>query len=183
MKKRNFLLTFLVANFFAGSTTFAQNLLQNGKFEQAATGWEAISSQANPIIEHSKSYQDYGLADNFVGTNFVELDAVSAIQQTITTKKDEKYTLVFSYSHRPNAGDKELIVLVNGKPVYTEKIANTPDAGSFRYKHTVFTANGEKATIGFYVVSLNGDESKGVLLTNVLAGIENETDLNLYYSY
>lgn len=162
----------------------AQNLLLNGKFNPQEKGWETLRSQGElPKIEQSSAYKAYGLSDKFAGLSFVELDALSAVQQTVATEKGEKYTLVYSYSHRPNAGDKQLIVLLNGKPIYTETIPNTSEPGRFRYHHCSFTADNAQSTLAFYVVSLSGEENQGVLLTDVSLGKESEINLNLYYSY
>ena len=184
MKK---ILLLFVCALFAGST-FAQNLIENGRFEDGTKGWDVLLSGDNEqiksySIEQSDSYETYGLAENFAGINFVELDSKSGLQQTMETKKNQDYLLVFAYSHRPAAGDKQLIVSVNGQPMYTYKIANNDVQGEFEYKHIQYKAESEKTTIAFYVVSLSGDEDKGVLMTDVLFSKESEVDLDLYYDY
>ena len=184
MKK--ILLLFVVV--LLGADAFAQNLIQNGRFENGTESWEVLLSDENQqikayTIEQSDAYETYGLAENFAGIHFVELDAKSGLQQTMETKKDQDYLLVFAYSHRPGAGNKQLIVSVNGVPTYTYKIENKDGQGQFEYKHIKHKADSEKTTIAFYVVSLDGDEDKGVLMTDVLFSKEAEVDLDLYYDY
>lgn len=168
---------------FAGML-WSQNLLQNGKFAQEQNGWTTLRSQETiRAIERSQSYRDYGLSDQFAGLSFVELDAFSAIQQSIATEKGQSYLVAYLYSHRPAAGDKQLIVLANGKPIHTEKIANQSESGRFRSHRLSFTADSDQTVLAFYIVSLSGAEEQGILLTDIYAGKEGEVDLNLYYSY
>ena len=161
------------------------NLVKNGQFVDGTKHWEVLLNDSKePIkahIEHGSSYKEYGLADNFVGTNFVELDQKSAIQQAIPTRKGESYTLIFAYAHRPGAGSKQLIVKAGGKAIYTTTVKNSDAEGSFIYKNITFTATDKETKIGFYSVSiLGGAEDKGILLTDVLCNISSEVDLKRF---
>lgn len=182
------LFTFIYSFLFFTMTLIGQeNLVKNGQFTEGTTGWDVfLVDKSQPIkahIEHGDSYKDYGLADNFVGTNFVELDQKSAIEQTLLTRKGESYTLVFAYAHRPNAGTKQLIVTVGNKAVYTRTIENSDAQGRFTYKHITFIASEHKTKIGFHSVSiLSGAEDKGILLTDVLCNFSSEVDIKRYSS-
>lgn len=180
-------LAFLMAFIFGTTGLCAQNLLKNGQFSEGIKHWKVLLEEtaASPIKAHvvKKGATEHGLADNYVGTNFVELDAHTAIRQTVKTKEAEEYLLVFAFAHRPNAGDKQLIISIDGKPLYTHKIENNAQSGTFQYKHVKYTAIGKQATIEFNVVSLNGDENIGVLLTDVLFNLEEAVDLKLFYKY
>ncbi|MCH2043265.1 MAG: DUF642 domain-containing protein [Saprospiraceae bacterium] len=166
----------------------ANNLIQNGKFEKGVESWQVLLVDENePIkagnIEYSSMYDAYGLADNFAGTHFVELDALSGIQQTIATEKQTKYVLLFAYTHRPNAGDKHFIIRSGNEVIYTKKIENTEKLGNFQYAHIEFEATSDQTNIQFYVASLNGTLDKGILLTDVICSKAKEIDLDLYYEY
>jgi len=180
-------LTFAAGLFFMTATSlFAQdNLIKNGQFTEGTEDWKVLLNNENePIkahIEHGESYKEYGLADNFIGTNFVELDEKSAIQQVIPTQKGANYTLVFAYAHRPDAGTKQLIVTAGGKAVYTTTIKNSDAEGAFVYKSANFIATQNETKIGFYSVSiLGGAEDKGILLTDVLCNKSSEVDLKQF---
>lgn len=163
----------LVALLWTSATVCAQdNLIHNGQFTTGTAGWSVLlTDKDQPIkaqIEHGASYKEYGLADNFVGTNFVELDAQSAIQQTIRTEPGKAYTLKFAFAHRPEAGKKQLIVMADGKVVYTKTINSASEEGRFTYKEVQFVASSPQTKIGFYAVSiLEGADDKGILLTDV----------------
>ena len=164
------------------------NLLENGNFAKGTEGWSIYLSEPNvpikaKIIEQSGAYNLYGLADNYIGTNFVELDSKSAIQQKSTVNKGEPHVLVFAYAHRPNAGDKQLIVQIDGKAVWTKTIKNEVGNGKFTYKVIKFVPSNDNTLVSFYAVSLNGDEDKGILLTDVLLNEEPVVDLDLFYEY
>lgn len=166
-------ITTLLLLFACSTGLFAQqpNLVKNGQFVAGTEGWEVLLNDANqPIkarIEQGSSYKEYGLADNFIGTNFVELDEKSAIQQKITTKVGEMHTLSFAYTHRPDAGNKQFIVAINGKAVYTSTVKNASGMGAFIYKNVSFKATETITKIAFYTVSLEGEADKGVLLTDI----------------
>lgn len=164
------------------SSIQAQDLIQNGKFNQGVTGWEVLLAEKSlpikaQVIEHSKDYGTYGLADNYVNTSFVELDATSAIQQKIKTSTEENYTLIFAYAHRPNAGDKQLVVTANGEVIHTETIKNTPEVGTFKYINLYFNASSSTTRLSFYAVPLSGPEDQGILLTDV--SCEKTAEINL----
>jgi hypothetical protein len=149
------------------------NLIQNGQFTNGTASWEVLlENKDNPIkahIEHGNSYKEYGLADNFVGTNFVELDQQSAVQQYIETTPGERYTLIFAYAHRPEAGKKQLIVMAANNVVFTKTLDNGMDEAQFSYQEVVFTATSNRTKIGFNAVSIdNSPQDKGILLTDVL---------------
>lgn len=171
------LFTLLIA-----SNTYAQNLIQDGQFKQGINHWTVLlSDDKTPIkaqiIEHSSDYGAYGLADNYVNTNFVELDAASAIQQNIATKAHNHYILTFAYAHRPNAGKKQLVVLVDQDIVYTETIDNSAAIGTFKYKTIHFTPHQDDSKISFYAVSLDGPEDQGILITDLSCEIASEINL------
>lgn len=164
------------------SLAIAQNLIQDGKFEQGIEHWTVLLSDADvpikaQIIEHSSDYGAYGLADNYVNTNFVELDAASAVQQQVATEAGNHYILTFAYAHRPQAGKKQLVVLVDKKVVHTETIDNSDAIGTFKYKTVYFTAKQSGEKVSFYAVSLSGPEDQGILLTDVSCEIAAEINL------
>ncbi|WMX13413.1 MULTISPECIES: DUF642 domain-containing protein [unclassified Aureispira] len=164
--------------------SFAQdNLIKNGQFADGTNNWEVLLlNKDEPIkahIEHSDGYKEYGLADNFVGTNFVELDQKSAIQQVIPTRKNGIYTLAFAFAPRPNAGTKQLIVTAGKKVIYTTTLNNSDDKGVFIYKTVNFTATENYTKIGFHAVSiLSNEDDKGILLTDILCNLSSTVDVN-----
>jgi hypothetical protein len=170
--------------FFITLSLFAQdNLIKNGQFINGTTNWEvSLLNKDEPIkahIEHSNVYKEYGLADNFVGTNFVELDQKSSIHQIIPTRKGEMYTLVFAYAPRPNAGSKQLIVKAGQKIIYTTTLDNSDDKGSFIYKKITFKATENYTKVGFHAVSILSDaDEKGVLLTDILCNLSSIIDVD-----
>ena len=180
-------LFFSVLFSFLTITLFAQdNLIKNGQFVDGTNNWSVLLLDKNePIkahIEHSNVYKEYGLADNFVGTNFVELDQKSAIQQVIPTKKGEVYILFFAYAPRPNAGTKQLIVTAGKKAVYTTTLNNSDDKGVFTYKKVSFVATSDYTKIGFHAVSILSDaDDKGILLTDILCNLSSVVDVNEIY--
>ncbi|BDS11363.1 DUF642 domain-containing protein [Aureispira anguillae] len=154
------------------STVSAQELVHNGNFNAGTNNWQILLEDPNlpikaQVIEHSKDYHSYGLADSYVNTNFVELDDKSAIQQKILTTKSENYTLVFAYTHRPNAGDKQLVITADSKVIYTKTIKDDGSIGMFKYVNAYFKAPSNMTKLSFYAVSLNGAEDQGVLLTDI----------------
>jgi len=164
------------------------NLLQNGNFSKGTESWEIfLTDPKSPIkahiIERGDSYEKYGLADNYVGTNFVELDSKSAVEQKVSSKASEPHVLIFAYAHRPDAGDKQLIVEINGKAIWTKTVKNDSEAGTFTYKIIKFVPETSKISVALYAVSLNGDGEKGVLITDVLVNEEPTVDLKLFYEY
>jgi len=167
-------------------SSYAQNLIKNSNFSKGVEDWSIflVNGGAAPrMIEVSADYKKYGLADNQAGLHFAELDAQSAIQQTITTQEGKDYLLGFGYATRPNAGDKQLIVEVNGKAVFTQTFKNNPDAGKFTHKHFSFTADAATSKIAIYVVSLSGKDDEGLLISDILCNLESEVDLKLFYTY
>lgn len=176
------------ASLFAQAQEVSPNLLENGNFATGTTGWDIFLTDPNvpikaQVIERGESYKKYGLADNYVGTNFVELDANSAIKQKATTDANEPHILVFAYAHRPNAGDKQLIVEVNGEAIWTKTVKNSAENGEFTYKVIKLNSVEEETAVTFYTVSLSGDDDKGILLTDVLLNEEPAVDLKLFYEY
>jgi hypothetical protein len=183
MKKNFFTLLFFSA--FAISS-YAQNLIKNSNFSKGVEDWSIflVNGGAAPrMIEVSNDYKKYGLADNQAGLHFAELDAQSAIQQTITTVEGKDYLLGFGFATRPNAGDKQLIVEVNGKAVFTQTFKNNVEAGKFTHSHFSFTADAATSKIAFYIVSLSGKDDEGLLVSDVLCNLESEVDLKLFYTY
>lgn len=172
------------------STLFAQNvnLIKNGKFEQDIKDWEILKNVNSKVleienIERSKAYSEYGLADNYIGLSFVELDAKSAIQQTIPTREGENYVLAFAFAHRQEGGDCQMSIIANGKPIYIFTVSKSRKNGFFQQRSLVFKASAQQTTLGFYCVPLNGEKTKGILITDILCGKESEIDLDLHYSY
>ncbi|MGH1338640.1 MAG: DUF642 domain-containing protein [Aureispira sp.] len=168
---------------FLQTNAFSQNLFQNSKFQDGVTHWHVLLENADvpikaQIIEHSKDYGQYGLADNYVNTSFVELDAKSAIQQEVATTQQNNYVLTFAHAHRPDAGKKQLIVLVDQKVVFTKTIDNNSSVGIFKYETIHFTAPQNNSKISFYAVSLSGVEDQGILLTDI--SCEMAAEINLF---
>lgn len=163
----------LLSFFFISTSIFGQNLIKNGFFKEGIQHWEVLlSNKENPIkahiIEHSNDYNTYGLADNYINTNFIELDSESSLQQKVALNLSENYLLSFAYSHRPNSGDKQLIILIDDKVVFTKKIKNEEKPGKFQYEEVSFIALNSSSKISFYAVSLSGADDQGVLLTDIL---------------
>jgi len=177
-------LTILLFFFFALTLNAQDNLIKNGQFVKGTDNWEVLLNDANkPIkahIEQSTEYKAYGLADNYVGTNFVELDEQSAIQQKVETSKDRVYELSFAVAHRPEAGNKQLIVAINGKAIHTQTIKNKKEAGNFIYKTVRFMAKGNETKLAFYSASLDGAADKGILLTDIMCKATDVEDLDKY---
>jgi len=179
-------LIFICSFTLLSASIFAQeNMIKNGQFIDGTEHWQVLLNDKDaPIkahIEHGKSYKEYGLADNFIGTNFVELDEKSAIQQTVLTRKGNNYTVIFAFAHRPGAGTKQLIVTAGGKAIYTTTIKNADGQGHFVYKHVTFAATDKETKLGFYSVSiLGGAEDKGILLTDIMCSPSSEVDLGNY---
>lgn len=164
-------------------TTQAQNLIKNNKFNAGVENWEVLLADKNlpikaQVIEHSKDYDLYGLADNYINTSFVELDATSAIQQKINTDNSDSYTLIFAYTHRPNAGDKQLVVTANGTVIHTETVKNNASIGTFKYTNIYFNAPGTVTKLSFYAVSISGPDDQGILLTDVSCEKTAEININ-----
>lgn len=162
---------------------FSQNLFQNGKFQDGVNHWLVLLENPNipikaQVIEHSEDYGQYGLADNYVNTSFVELDALSAVQQEVATTQHDNYVLTFAYAHRPNAGKKQLVVLINQKVAFTKTIDNNSSEGFFKYENIHFTAPQDNSKISFYAVSLSGIEDQGILLTDI--SCEKAAEINIF---
>jgi hypothetical protein len=160
-----------------------QNLVQNSKFQQGVTHWQVLLEDSNvpikaQVIEHSKDYGQYGLADNYVNTSFVELDAQSAVQQRMATVAGDNYVLTFAYAHRPNAGKKQLVVMIDQQVVFTTTLNNSASVGFFNYETLHFTAPSSNAKLSFYAVSLSGVAEQGVLLTDV--SCERAAEINIF---
>ena len=175
--------SFIFILFLLTGTTQAQNLIKNSKFNAGVESWEVLLAEKSlpikaQVIEHSQDYGSYGLADNYINTSFVELDATSAIQQNVNTNNSENYTLIFAYSHRPNAGDKQLVVTANGTVIYTETIKNNPSVGLFKYTNLYFTAPSNTTKLSFYAVSINGPDDQGILLTDISCEKTAEININ-----
>jgi hypothetical protein len=183
MIKQLFFITFILLQTWALSAQ--DNLLKNGQFTEGTQYWEVLLvNKDNPIkahIEHANSYKEYGLADNFIGTNFVELDEQSAVQQFIITEPGKRYRLMFAYAHRPDAGKQQLIVMAGGQVAFTKTLKNNEAEGSFVYKEVVFTAPSDRTKIGFHAVSImDGAKDKGILITDVYCKQISEETLDLH---
>jgi len=177
------LLSSIFILFLLTSTTEAQNLIKNNKFNAGVESWEVLLAEKNSpikaqVIEHSQDYGSYGLADNYINTSFVELDATSAIQQRINTDNSDNYTLIFAYAHRPNAGDKQLVVTANGTVIYTKTVKNNASVGGFKYKHIYFNASSSRTKLSFYAVSISGPDDQGILLTDISCEKTAEISIN-----
>lgn len=161
----------------------AQNLFKNGKFQNGVTNWMVLlENPAVPIkaqvIEHSKDYGQYGLADNYVNTSFVELDAQSAIQQEIATTQHDNYVLTFAYAHRPDAGKKQLVVMIDKDVIFSRTIDNNSSVGGFKYETLHFSAPSDNSKFSFYTVSLSGADNQGILLTDI--SCEKAAEINIF---
>jgi len=177
-KSLSLLFLFFVLNHIAQ----AQNLIKNSKFSTGVEYWEVLLAEKNSpikasIIEHSQDYGSYGLADNYINTSFVELDATSAIQQKFNTDNSDNYTLIFAYAHRPNAGDKQLVVKANETVIHTQTVKNSPSVGMFKYKNVYFNAPSNTTKLSFYAVSISGPDDQGVLLTDI--SCEKTAEINI----
>lgn len=167
-----YLLVLTVLLWISKGLSAQNNLIQNGQFINGTKGWNVLlTDKDQPIkaqIEHGDSYKDYGLADNFVGTNFVELDAQSAIQQTLATEPEQRYKLIFAYAPRPDAGKNQLIVMANGKVIHTQTLESSSGTSKFMYKEIAFVAASSKTKLSFYAVSINNSiADKGILITDI----------------
>lgn len=163
--------TFLIF-LFSSTTIFAQNLVQNGAFISGTDAWTPLNSLAGEntqkkTIEFSDDYMMYELSDSYLEKRFVELDYQSAIQQTISTNETTNYTLTFAYAHRPNSGDKELVIIADDKVIYKKTIKNNEKEGSFIYQSVPFQAKRSQTSLGFYVQSISGAEDRGLLITDI----------------
>ena len=81
-------LSLIFLSYFLVSSIQAQNLIKNNKFNAGVESWEVLLAEKSlpikaQVIEHSEDYGLYGLADNYINTSFVELDATSAIQKKL----------------------------------------------------------------------------------------------------
>jgi len=176
------LLSFIFILFLLTNTAQAQNLIKNSKFNAGVESWEVLLAEKSlpikaQVIEHSQDYGSYGLADNYVNTSFVELDATSAIQQKINTDNSDNYTLIFACAHRPNAGDKQLVVTANGTIIHTETIKKNASVGAFKYTNIYFNAPSTTTKLSFYAVSISGADDQGILLTDV--SCEKTAEINI----
>lgn len=181
--KQLFLSSFILLQVWTLSAQ--DNLIKNGQFTEGTQHWEVLLvNKDRPIkayIEHGSSYKEYGLADNFVGTNFVELDQESALQQYITTTPGATYKLVFAYAHRPDAGKKQLIVMAAGGVVFTKTLDNGTSKAKFSYKEVEFTAKENRTKIGFYAVAISGSpKDKGILITDIFCEKAPENAIDLH---
>lgn len=175
------LFTFLL---IASISANAQNLLVNGSFTQGAEAWTVwTASGAEASVQPSNAYADFGLADNFIGTNFLALGEEVGIRQSIATEAQRTYVIQFAFSHRPNAGDQELIIEVDGRPVFHQKVANSERNGRFRYRHFTFTAQDESTEIKLYSVPIEANKGKGILLSNIEVAEEGTVEIKLDYEY
>lgn len=160
----------------------AQNLVQDGKFTDGVSHWQVLLSDPSipikaQIIEQSQDYGAYGLADNYINTSFVELDAQSAIQQSIPTSVGDQYVLTFAYAHRPNAGKKQLVVLLDQQVICTKTIQNSETTGVFKYQTVHFSATKKQSKLSFYTISLDGPEDQGILITDLHCEVAAEINL------
>lgn len=183
MIKQLFLASFILLQSWTLSAQ--DNLIKNGQFTAGTQNWEVLLvNKDNPIkahIEHGSSYKEYGLADNFVGTNFVELDQQSALQQHIITTPNQRYKLLFAYAHRPEAGKQQLIVMAAGNIVFTKTLDNGASEGQFSYKEIEFTATDARTKISFHAVPLaEAQADKGILITDILCQEINAETLDLH---
>jgi hypothetical protein len=160
------------------------NLIQNGNFKKGLSHWKmSTDTERTFSLQVSSDYAAYGLTDNHVGMNFVHLNSQVAMEQTVATAVGEFYVLGFGYSHLPSAGDKQIIVTIDGKPTYTYTVKQDTNPGRFQHKHFTFKAQAANTNIRIYVVSLSGKEDKGILLSDVICDVESEVDLKLFYAY
>lgn len=164
--------------------TQAQNLLVNGNFTQGAEAWAVwAANDAKASVQPSNAYAEFGLADNFIGTNFLALDEEVGIRQTVATTAERTYLVQFAFSHRPNAGDQDLIIEVDGRPAFHQKIADSDRNGHFRYRSFTFTAGDAKTEINIYSVPIGEKKGKGILLSDIQLGAEGTVELKLDYDY
>lgn len=162
----------------------AQNLLVNGNFTQGANAWNVWAANgAEASVQPSDAYAKFGLADNFIGTNFLALDEEVGIRQTVATEAERTYLVQFAFSHRPDAGDQELIIEVDDRPVFHQKVPQSDRSGHFRYRHFTFTAQDAETEVNIYVVPVGENKGKGVLLSDIELAEEGTVELKLDYEY
>ncbi|MFN6947193.1 MAG: OmpA family protein, partial [Cytophagaceae bacterium] len=153
-------------------SSFAQNLIKNGSFEEGAKHWNNWKPPGLPIgyiFEVSSSPSTYGIVAPADGTHFAEVDYESNFSQTLETHPGETYKLKFAITRRYNAfGDRWFRVLINGREVF-EKLVNTQTFGNtFEYQSIEYTAELEKTTISFYSYGTSGSGATyGVMLDDV----------------
>lgn len=162
----------------------AQNIVKNGNFKSGLSNWKISNDNQKGIkVGVSADYASYGLSDSYVGMSFVHLNSQAGLEQSLATMVGEDYVLGFGFSHLPLVGDKQIIVNVDGKPVYTYTIKQSEVRGFFQHKSFTFKAQKAETNVRIYIVSLGGDESKGILLSDIICEVEAAADLKLYYSY
>jgi hypothetical protein len=189
-------LFFSLVLFFGVSTKlpqlFAQNLVQNGAFQQGLEGWKVLTAQpdaqftARYVPRGSKATQEYGLKDNQVETNFVALNGQSSIEQSIATEVGKRYTLVFAVALPSQAKNQQMIVSLNGQPKWTRTLSSNGEKGSFQHYYFHFEATSPQTVLSFYATPIGGEatsSNEGLLLSDIICNLEEEVELKLNYQY
>ena len=167
-----------------GFSAQAQNIVKNGSFKSGLANWKISTDNQKEIkLGVSTDYASYGLSDSHIGMSFVHLNSQAGLEQPLVTTVGEDYVVGFGFSHLPSAGDKQIIVNVDGKPVYTYTLKQNEARGFFQHKSFSFRAQKAETNVRIYIVSLGGDEKKGILLSDIICDVEAAADLKLYYSY
>jgi hypothetical protein len=162
----------------------AQNIVKNGNFKSGLSEWKVSTDNQKEIkLGVSTDYASYGLSDSHIGMSFVHINSQAGIEQSLATTVGEDYVVGFGFSHLPSVGDKQIIVNIDGKPVYTYTVKQSDVRGFFQHKSFTFKVQKEETNIRIYIVSLGGDEKKGILLSDIICDVEAAADLKLYYSY
>jgi uncharacterized protein DUF642 len=137
----------------------AQNLLQNGSFEDpvvdpgTALLTPTIPGWANTGDPCPIEVQNNCCGSPSDGAQHLELDSdscSSSISQTVATQPGAKYVLSFDFSPRPSVFDNRVIVSWNGSQVF-DLIEISPPGGDVDWIHhtAVVTATGTTSTVDF----------------------------------
>ena len=134
----------------------AQNLLQNGSFEDPDVG-PATALLANDIPGWTSEVepcpvevQDNCCGAPFDGDQHLELDSQSCnstISQTVATQSGAKYLLSFVFAARPFVTDNHVIVRWNGSPVFDLTAGSLSAETEWATHAAVVTAAGTTSTV------------------------------------
>ena len=168
----------LIAALLVAGGAGAQNLLQNGSFEEpdvaggtadffaSIPGWVDVSTSPQCGIE----VQDHCCGSPSNGPQHVELDSTcaGAIRQTVATQPGASYVLSFDYSPRPGVFTNDLDVHWNEELVFSLFGRGTLLPETDWTHHTaVVTATGATSTIQFTDPALGDSDGAGTYVDNV----------------
>ena len=136
----------------------AQNLLQNGSFEDpdvapgTAEMFETIPGWTNSGDPCFIEVQDNCCGSPSDGDQHLELDSQlcnSSISQTMTTQPGANYILSLDFSGRPGVNDNHLIVRWNGSTVFDLTAGVLGSETEWTHHSGVVTATGTTSTVEF----------------------------------